>query len=143
MSFLINRHIFLLLLLIPQQSRLMLLSWRVYSEQLSSQTFLIKANINWELRNEIRLFYQPRDSHCSISHSSFNVLSLTSFFNTTVWADQGQIWKRKDKRSNFCLIVGKDKYPGQITLQHQITLVHDKYFMAVFHDRGNHLLDTD
>lgn len=55
------------------------------------------------LRNEIRLLYQPRNNHCSIAHSSFNVLSFT----TSLIQQSGQIKDRsgegEDKKQQLLL----------------------------------------
>lgn len=73
------------------------------------QTFLIKTNINWGLRNEIRLLYQPRNNHPSISHSSFNTLPVTTFLIQQI----GQIKDRFGKNQQLLFNFWKSHYPKE------------------------------
>lgn len=92
----------------------MSLSWIIYLEQLPLQTFLIKTNINWGLRNEIRLLYQPRNDQYSTSLSSFNVLSFTTFLIKQSGQFQDRYGKGGERKKQILFIFGKTNSPKRV-----------------------------
>lgn len=90
----------------------MSLPWIIYLELLPFQTFLIKTNINWGLRNEIRLLYQPRNQGTVLLHTllSTSYLLPPSSYNNLV-GSRTDMERGETKRSRFCFVFGKTSSP--------------------------------